>query len=119
MEHFSVVIVGAGISGLSAACHLKAQCPNIIHHSRGTSTHSSTWDFKYPGIRSDSDMYTLGFDFKPWSNAKSIAEAPIILDYLNETIEEHQLSPHIQLQQKGDERVLVIKRRSMGTYSGR
>ena len=102
MEHFSVVIVGAGISGLSAACHLKAQCPNTSFTIlEGRPRIGGTWDlFKYPGIRSDSDMYTLGFDFKPWSNAKSIAEAPIILDYLNETIEEHQLSPHIQLQQK-------------------
>ena len=102
MEHFSVVIVGAGISGLSAACHLKAQCPNTsfaILEARPRI--GGTWDlFKYPGVRSDSDMYTLGFDFKPWSIAKSIAEAPIILDYLNETVEEHQLSKHIQLEQK-------------------
>ena len=102
MEHFSVVIVGAGISGLSAACHLKAQCPNTSFTIfEGRPAIGGTWDlFKYPGVRSDSDMYTLGFDFKPWSNAKSIAEAPIILDYLNETVEEHQLSKHIQLEQK-------------------
>ena len=102
MEHFSVVIVGAGISGLSAACHLKAQCPNTSFTIlEGRPRIGGTWDlFKYPGVRSDSDMYTLGFDFKPWSNAKSIAEAPIILDYLNETVEEHQLSKHIQLEQK-------------------
>ena len=76
MEHFSVVIVGAGISGLSAA-PLEAQCPNTSFTIlEGRPRIGGTWDlFKYPGIRSDSDMCTLGFDFKPWSNAKSIAEA--------------------------------------------
>ena len=102
MQQFDVVIVGAGISGIGAACHLQRSCPNktfAILESRKQI--GGTWDlFKYPGIRSDSDMHTLGFNFKPWTAAKSIADGPSIKSYLHETIAEHDLEPHIQLEQK-------------------
>lgn len=93
-----VIIVGSGISGISAACHLKQRCPDrsfAILEGRGAV--GGTWDlFRYPGIRSDSDMHTLGFSFKPWTHEKSIADAPAILDYLKETIAEHDLSQYIR-----------------------
>ena len=102
MQQFDVVIVGAGISGIGAACHLQRSCPNktfAILESRKQI--GGTWDlFKYPGIRSDSDMHTLGFNFKPWTAAKSIADGPSIKSYLHETIAEHDLEQHIQLEQK-------------------
>lgn len=93
-----VIIVGSGISGISAACHLKQRCPDrsfAILEGRGAV--GGTWDlFRYPGIRSDSDMHTLGFSFKPWTHEKSIADAPAILDYLKETVAEHDLSQYIR-----------------------
>ena len=86
-EHFDVVIVGAGLSGIGAACHLQASCPGktyAILEARGTS--GGTCDlFRYPGIRSDSDMYTLGFPFRPWRGRSSIAGASEIRDYVRET----------------------------------
>ena len=97
-QHFDVLIVGAGISGIGAAYHLQKNCPN---HSfailEGRPDLGGTWDlFRYPGIRSDSDMHTLGYSFKPWTNAKSIADGPSILAYLRETAEEHNIGPHIR-----------------------
>ncbi len=75
MEHFDVLIVGAGLSGIGAACHLTMKCPRksfLILEGRGAI--GGTWDlFRYPGIRSDSDMYTLGYRFRPWRDAKAIA----------------------------------------------
>jgi cation diffusion facilitator CzcD-associated flavoprotein CzcO len=86
-EHVNVLVVGAGISGICAGYHLQDKCPDksyAILESRGAS--GGTWDlFRYPGIRSDSDMYTLGFRFRPWPDAKSIADGPSILSYLRET----------------------------------
>ena len=98
--YFDVLIVGAGISGIGGAVHLSQKCPGksfaIIE---GRARLGGTWDlFKYPGIRSDSDMYTLGFEFKPWKEAKAIADAPSILNYLDETVEEFGLAQHIRLQ---------------------
>lgn len=102
MQDFDVVIVGAGISGVSAAYHLQKHCPTktfTILESRKSI--GGTWDlFKYPGIRSDSDMHTLGFNFKPWIDEKSIADGPSIKSYLGETIVENQIDTHIQHETK-------------------
>ena len=78
-EHLDVLIVGAGISGISAAWHLQDRCPSKTYAIlERRESMGGTWDlFKYPGIRSDSDMFTLGFRFKPWTSAKSIADGPI------------------------------------------
>ncbi len=102
MNHYDVVIVGAGISGISAAVHLQKMCPNktfTILEARDAI--GGTWDlFRYPGVRSDSDMHTLGFAFKPWTEAKSIADGPAILNYVNETTDEYGLRDRIQLGRK-------------------
>ncbi len=94
---FDVLIVGAGISGIGAACHIQRQCPDrsfALFEGRGAL--GGTWDlFRYPGIRSDSDMYTLGYSFKPWTERKAIADGPSILNYLNETVDENQLRDKI------------------------
>lgn len=99
VEHFDVVIVGAGISGIGAAWHLQNRCPDrsfVI--LEGRENIGGTWDlFRYPGIRSDSDMYTLGFGFKPWTAAKAIADGPAILSYLNETMRENGIERHVRL----------------------
>lgn len=96
-EHFDVLIIGAGISGIGAAHHLKDQCPGktfVILEK--LESFGGTWRIHtYPGIRSDSDLYTFGYRFKPWSG-KPIAEAPMILDYLEEAIEEDDLDSHIR-----------------------
>lgn len=97
-EHFDVVIVGAGISGISTAWHLQDRCPTksyVILERRANI--GGTWDlFKYPGIRSDSDMFTLGFRFKPWTSAKSIADGPSIWNYINEAAQENGIDKHIR-----------------------
>ena len=87
LEHLDVLIVGAGISGIGAGCHLGRQCPGKRYAIlEGRADIGGTWDlFRYPGIRSDSDMYTLGYSFRPWTHAKAIADGPSILDYLRET----------------------------------
>ena len=98
MEHFDVLVVGAGISGIDAAYHLQTMCPDrsfVILEGRDDI--GGTWDlFKYPGIRSDSDMHTLGFGFKPWVAEKSIADGPAIMEYLRETVEEFDIGKHIR-----------------------
>ncbi|MEN3746521.1 NAD(P)/FAD-dependent oxidoreductase [Sphingomonas sp. HF-S3] len=97
-EHFDVVVVGAGLSGIGAGYHLQANCPGRSYVIlEGRDRLGGTWDlFRYPGIRSDSDMYTLGFSFKPWTNAKAIADGPSILSYLEETAAEHGIDRHIR-----------------------
>ena len=102
MEHFDVIIVGAGISGVSMAVHLQKNCPNKRYALlEGRDAVGGTWDlFRYPGIRSDSDMHTLGFSFKPWTAAKSIADGPSILSYVNETTSEYGLRDKIRLGHK-------------------
>jgi len=97
-EMFDVVIVGAGISGISAACHLQRHCPDRSYVIlEGRADIGGTWDlFRYPGVRSDSDMHTLGFDFKPWKHQKSIADGPAIMDYLRETVDEYALRTRIR-----------------------
>jgi monooxygenase len=98
LEHLDVLIVGAGLSGIGAGYHLQAQCPGksyAILEARERS--GGTWDlFKYPGIRSDSDMYTLGYSFRPWEDAKSIADGPSILRYVRQTAGDHGIDRKIR-----------------------
>ncbi len=98
MEHLDVIVVGAGISGISATVHLARAFPQKkITMLERRENIGGTWDlFKYPGIRSDSDMHTLGFSFKPWNSKKSIADGPSIMQYLNETVEEYGLKEKIR-----------------------
>ena len=97
-EHVDVLIVGAGLSGVGAACHLQRRCPGksyAILEARDTI--GGTWDlFRYPGIRSDSDMHTLGYSFKPWRAAKAIADGPSILSYISETADEYGVTDKIR-----------------------
>ena len=97
-EHLDVLIIGAGISGISAGYHLQTMCPDrswAILEAR--SAMGGTWDlFRYPGIRSDSDMHTFGFGFRPWPNAKAISEADEILGYLKDTAREYRIDERIR-----------------------
>ena len=98
MEHFDTIIVGAGLSGIGAAWHLQNRAPGrsfAILEGRGAI--GGTWDlFRYPGIRSDSDMYTLGYRFKPWRNPKAIADGPSIRAYVREAASENGIDRHIR-----------------------
>jgi monooxygenase len=97
-DHVDVLIVGAGLSGIGAGHHLQANCPGktyAILESRDAI--GGTWDlFRYPGIRSDSDMFTLGYSFRPWQEAKSIADGPSILNYVRDTAREAGIDRHIR-----------------------
>ncbi len=97
--HKDVIIVGAGISGIAAGYNMKKSCPNkSFSILEGRKSIGGTWDlFKYPGVRSDSDMHTLGFRFKPWIHDKSIADGPSIMEYLHETVNENKLNDNILL----------------------
>ncbi len=101
-EVLDMVIVGAGISGIGMAVHLRRDCPGksfAILDRRDQV--GGTWDlFRYPGIRSDSDMHTLGFAFAPWKHEKSIADGPAILEYLDAITDEHGLREHMRFGQK-------------------
>ncbi|RXZ64192.1 flavin-containing monooxygenase [Pelagerythrobacter rhizovicinus] len=95
---FDVLIVGAGISGIGMAAHMEMMCPDrsytVVERRENL---GGTWDlFRYPGIRSDSDMHTLGFVFEPWKHEKSIADAPAILDYLNRIVDERGIRDKIR-----------------------
>ena len=98
-EHFDVLIAGAGISGVGAAYHLTTQCPGTSFVAlEAQKTFGGTWTtHRYPGIRSDSDLHTFGYRFKPWTTAP-IASAQEILKYMGEVIEENELAPHIRYQ---------------------
>jgi len=102
MEHVNVLIIGAGLSGIGAACHLKMKNPGkSFVLLEGRERIGGTWDlFKYPCVRSDSDMFTFGYSFKPWVEEDDIATAEAILNYLHETIDEYQLSPHIRFNRR-------------------
>jgi monooxygenase len=110
MEHFDVLVIGAGLSGIGAACHLSKECPQksfAILEARGAL--GGTWDlFRYPGVRSDSDMYTLGYSFRPWQDAKAIADGPAILNYIRETANAYGIDQKIRYGQR-------VKRASWST----
>jgi cation diffusion facilitator CzcD-associated flavoprotein CzcO len=95
---FDVLIVGAGISGIGAACHLATRQPErTFAILEGREAIGGTWDlFRFPGIRSDSDLFTFGFAFKPWTSDRSIAASDLILDYLRETVDENDVGRHIR-----------------------
>ncbi|USU09669.1 NAD(P)/FAD-dependent oxidoreductase [Sphingomonadaceae bacterium OTU29MARTA1] len=97
-EHFDVVVVGAGISGIGQGYHLQTRCPERRYVIlEGRAALGGTWDlFRYPGIRSDSDMHTLGFSFHPWTSARSIADGPSIRAYVEETANTYGIDRHIR-----------------------
>jgi monooxygenase len=101
-EHFDVIIVGAGLSGVGGACHLVRDCPGKTYAVlEAREAMGGTWDlFRYPGVRSDSDMYTLGYSFRPWTEAKAIADGPAILQYINDTAREYGVDRHIRYQHR-------------------
>jgi len=100
VQHFDVVIVGAGISGIGAGYHLQQDCPDRDYVIlEGRDDLGGTWDlFRYPGVRSDSDMHTLGYSFKPWTEAKAIADGPSILTYVRETAVEFGIDQKMRFQ---------------------
>ncbi|MFF9156723.1 flavin-containing monooxygenase [Streptomyces sp. NPDC014846] len=102
VEEFDVVIIGAGISGIGAASYFSRELPGkSLLVLEGRDNIGGTWDlFRYPGIRSDSDLHTFGYEFKPWRHEAAIADAPLIRDYLRETVEENHLKPLIRLRHR-------------------
>jgi cation diffusion facilitator CzcD-associated flavoprotein CzcO len=102
VEHFDVLIVGAGLSGIGAGYHLQTFCPAKRYVIlEGRSDLGGTWDlFRFPGVRSDSDMFTLGYSFRPWKESRAIAEGPAILKYLRDTAEEFGIDRHIRFQHR-------------------
>lgn len=97
-EYFDAVIVGAGLSGIGAAWHLQNKCPNKRYLIlEGRNTLGGTWDlFRYPGVRSDSDMFTLGYQFQPWNDDRSMADGSSILNYVKEAASENDITEHIR-----------------------
>ena len=102
VEHFDVLIVGAGLSGIGAAWHLQKECPRKSYAIlEGRAASGGTWDlFRYPGVRSDSDMYTLGYRFRPWQDAKAIADGPAILKYIREVASDHGIDSKIRYEHR-------------------
>jgi monooxygenase len=98
LEHVDVLIVGAGLSGIGAGYHLQVNCPGKTYAIlEARDCIGGTWDlFRYPGIRSDSDMYTLGYSFRPWEEAKAIADGPSILSYVRQTASDHDIGRHVR-----------------------
>src|SRR5215469_4828682 len=101
-EHFDVIIIGAGLSGIGAGYRLQTRCPRkryIILEGRAKI--GGTWDlFRYPGVRSDSDMFTLGYPFRPWKEPEAIADGSRILSYVRETAREFGIDRHIRFRQR-------------------
>lgn len=102
VEHIDILIVGAGLSGIGAGYYVQKECHQKTYSIlEAREAMGGTWDlFRYPGIRSDSDMYTLGYAFKPWVEAKAIADGPSILKYINETAKEYGIDQHIRYQHR-------------------
>ncbi len=98
MENFDILIIGAGLSGIGAGAHLRMECPGkTFAILEGRADMGGTWDlFRYPGIRSDSDMFTLGYSFRPWRDPKAIADGPSILKYIRDTSREFDLDKEIR-----------------------
>ncbi|PZG22421.1 FAD-containing monooxygenase EthA [Micromonospora craterilacus] len=101
-DHVDVLIVGAGLSGIGAACHLRRSCPDKTYAVlEAREAVGGTWDlFRYPGIRSDSDMFTLGYSFQPWTEPKAIADGATIRDYLRRTADQHDVTRHIRFRHR-------------------
>ncbi len=101
-EHVHVLILGAGLSGIGAACHLRRLCPSKTYAIlEARDSIGGTWDlFRYPGIRSDSDMFTLGYSFRPWEQPDAIADGASILEYIRDTAREHRIESHIRFGQR-------------------
>lgn len=101
-EYFDLLIIGAGLSGIGAGCHMKKECPGkSFAILEGRDAIGGTWDlFRYPGIRSDSDMYTLGYEFKPWVNKKGIADGEDIRNYIKDAAQENDVERHIRFGHK-------------------
>ena len=102
VEHFGVLVVGAGLSGVGAGYWLQKLCPSKTYAIiEARERKGGTWDlFRYPGIRSDSDMFTLGYSFKPWTDPKAIADGPSILRYIEETARENRIDENIRYSQR-------------------
>ena len=102
MEHVDVLILGAGLSGVGSACHLESKRPGTTYaivEARGVI--GGTWDlFRYPGVRSDSDMFTLGYSFEPWVGEKAIADGPSILEYIRTTARTHGIEDRIRFNRR-------------------
>src|SRR6056300_884995 len=101
-SEYDVLIVGAGLSGISMAYNLQKKCPELDYTIiEARNSMGGTWDlFRYPGIRSDSDMYTLGYSFRPWKEDKAIADGPSILKYIKDTASEAGIDRNIRYQHK-------------------
>src|SRR5437763_4117821 len=114
VEHFDVLIVGAGLSGIGAGYHLQHKSPGkTFAILEGRDCIGGTWDlFRYPGIRSDSDMFTLGYSFKPWTEPKAIADGPRILNYVRETAVENGIDKKIRFNHR-------VKRASWSSQQAR
>src|SRR3954470_14642512 len=113
-EHLDVLIVGAGLSGIGAGYHLQQKCPGKSYVIlEGRDCIGGTWDlFRYPGIRSDSDMFTLGYSFRPWTEPKAIADGPRILNYVRETAADNGIDQKIRFNHR-------VKRASWSSENAR
>jgi cation diffusion facilitator CzcD-associated flavoprotein CzcO len=114
LEHVDVLIVGAGLSGVGAGYHLQTSCAERTYAIlEARDCIGGTWDlFRYPGIRSDSDMYTLGYEFRPWADPRAIADGPAILGYVRDTAREYGIDRHVRYQHR-------VRRAEFSTVEGR